>query len=171
MMNNYFAALASYHSWATTKLLRHIDAISEEEYRRDCGLYFVSIHGTLNHMLVGEHNWYVRIAKENSPIVPLDFELESQRTALGNALAQASRRWNSWLTAKPQQNYDGNLHYTRASGEAAEAPFMAVLGHVFNHATHHRGQITAALTAMGHVCPELDFIYWAVAIQPTEIKQ
>ncbi|PFH09559.1 putative damage-inducible protein DinB [Collimonas sp. PA-H2] len=170
-MNSYFAALASYHLWATTKLLGHIDAISEEEYRRDCGLYFASIHGTLNHMLVGERNWYARIAKENSPIVPLDSELESERAALGNALAKASRRWSSWLATQPQQSYDGNLHYTRASGEPAVAPFMAVLGHVFNHATHHRGQITAALTAMGRACPELDFIYWAVAIQPTEIKQ
>ncbi|NKI71287.1 damage-inducible protein DinB [Collimonas pratensis] len=170
-MNSYFAALARYHIWATAKLLGHIDVISEEEYRRDCGLYFASIHGTLNHMLVGERNWYARIAGENSSIVALDTELESQRAALGHALDQASRRWSAWLATHPQQNYDGNLHYTRASGEPATAPFVAVLGHVFNHATHHRGQVTAALTAMGHACPELDFIYWAIAVQPTEIKQ
>jgi uncharacterized damage-inducible protein DinB len=37
-------------------------------------------------------------------------------------------------------------------------PFAPTLGHVFNHATHHRGQITAAITAMGHRCPELDMV-------------
>jgi uncharacterized damage-inducible protein DinB len=30
---------------------------------------------------------------------------------------------------------------------------------VFNHGTHHRGQITAALTAMGRPCPELDLVW------------
>jgi hypothetical protein len=37
--------------------------------------------------------------------------------------------------------------------------FAATLAHVFNHSTHHRGQITAALTAMGQPAPELDMVY------------
>jgi len=37
--------------------------------------------------------------------------------------------------------------------------FAAALAHVFNHSTHHRGQITAALTAMGQPAPELDMVY------------
>ena len=38
-------------------------------------------------------------------------------------------------------------------------PFALTLSHVFNHGTHHRAQITAAVTAMGHVCPELDLVW------------
>jgi uncharacterized damage-inducible protein DinB len=30
---------------------------------------------------------------------------------------------------------------------------------VFNHGTHHRGQISAAITAMGHACPEIDLVW------------
>jgi hypothetical protein len=32
-------------------------------------------------------------------------------------------------------------------------------------ATHHRGQITAALTHLGHDCPELDMVYFLQAEQ------
>ena len=39
------------------------------------------------------------------------------------------------------------------------------LAHVFNHGTHHRGQITAALTALGQPCPELDLVYFLQAEQ------
>ena len=51
------------------------------------------------------------------------------------------------------------LHYKTSTGVEMHLPYAATLMHVFNHATHHRGQITAALTAMGYVCPELDLIY------------
>ena len=40
------------------------------------------------------------------------------------------------------------------------AQIEIVLAHVFNHGTHHRGQITAALTALGQPCPELDLVYF-----------
>lgn len=39
------------------------------------------------------------------------------------------------------------------------AAYFSDLAHVFNHATHHRGQNSAALTHMGHACPELDMAY------------
>ena len=38
-------------------------------------------------------------------------------------------------------------------------PFAQTLAHVFKHSTHHRGQITAALTAMGQPAAELDMVY------------
>nr|WP_272909120.1 DinB family protein [Acinetobacter nectaris] len=37
--------------------------------------------------------------------------------------------------------------------------YVDVLLHVFQHSTHHRGQVTAALTIMGYPCPELDLVY------------
>ena len=171
MMQAYFESLARYHVWATEKLLEQIAAISEEDYRRDCGLFFHSIHGTLNHMLVSERHWYSRIADGISLKMALDAELESRRDLLARAVADASQHWGAWLSSDPQRDYSGNLQYTRATGAPAVAPLTAVLGHVFNHATHHRGQITAALTAMGYACPELDFIYLAVATQQAEMNK
>ena len=50
-MKPYFSVLARYNVWATRKLYEQVDALSELDYRRDCGLFFKSIHGTLNHLL------------------------------------------------------------------------------------------------------------------------
>ena len=44
-------------------------------------------------------------------------------------------------------------------GQLATLPFAATLTHVFNHGTHHRGQITAAFTRLGQPFPELDLVY------------
>jgi uncharacterized damage-inducible protein DinB len=38
-------------------------------------------------------------------------------------------------------------------------PLLPTLLHVFNHGTHHRGQISAALTALGRPAPEMDFVH------------
>ena len=59
----------------------------------------------------------------------------------------------------PAQRWDGVLSYTTMRGTSATLPFAATLAHVFNHGTHHRGQITAALTRLSLPCPELDLVY------------
>jgi uncharacterized damage-inducible protein DinB len=155
----YFSTLARYHVWATKKLFEHIDLLPETDYRRDCGLFFKGIHGTLNHLLVAEQSaWFPRFADGISNRVPLDTELETDRAGLRARLLDAMPRWLPLIASWPVERFDGRLDYTTTTGIAQSLPFAATLGHVFNHATHHRGQISAAVTAMGQPCPEMDVV-------------
>ena len=156
----HFQGLARYNVWATGRLLDAVAELPEADYRRDAGLFFKSIHGTLNHLLVGEHLlWFRRFAEGVSPSVALDAEVEPGREALAARLREGAARWAPLIAAWPAERFDGVLAYTTMRGTPATLPFAATLAHVFNHGTHHRGQVTAALTALGRPCPELDFVY------------
>jgi uncharacterized damage-inducible protein DinB len=158
--HRHFAAQARYHVWATSRLLDAVAKVPDAGYRKDCGLFFKSIHGTLNHLLVGEHLlWYPRFAKGASPLLGLDTEIEPDRERLGQALKGGSANWEPLIASWPAERFDGRLDYRTMKGVPQSLPFAATLGHVFNHATHHRGQITAALTALGQPGPELDWVY------------
>ena len=156
----HFLQLARYNVWATRRLLDAVAAVSEADYRKDVGLFFKSIHGTLNHLLVGEHMlWYPRFAKGTSPSVALNAEVEPDRARLGQALRGGAANWLPLIESWAAERFDGSLNYTNMRGQAMSLPFAPTLAHVFNHGTHHRGQITAALTALDHPCPELDLVY------------
>ncbi|MET0544604.1 MAG: DinB family protein [Variovorax sp.] len=158
-LSHYFAGLARYHAWATRKLLSEdLAQLGDEEWHRDAGLFFGSVHRTVNHLLVTDDIWYARFAEGESPRTALDAELHVDRTRLCEALSDAVGRWHPWSEAIDAARFDGELVYTRGNGEPVRVPFAPALGHVFNHATHHRGQLTAAVTAMGHPGPELDWI-------------
>ena len=139
----HFQTLARYNVWATARVLDATAALPEHDYRRDVGLFFKSIHGTLNHLLVGEHLlWFRRFDEGISPTLALNAEVEPDRAALAERLQAGAACWEPLIARWPAE------------------PFAATLAHVFNHGTHHRGQITAALTALGQPCPELDLVYF-----------
>ncbi len=156
----HFLQLARYNVWATRRLLDAVAMLPEADYRKDCGLFFKSIHGTLNHLLVGEHMlWYPRFARGVSPTVELNAEIEPERERLGQALKGGAANWLPLIESWPAERFDGALSYTNMRGQAMRLPFAATLAHVFNHGTHHRGQISAALTAYGLPAPELDLVF------------
>jgi uncharacterized damage-inducible protein DinB len=167
--HRHFSGQVRYHVWATHRLLEAVSRVSEADYRRDVGLFFKSIHGTLNHLLVGEHLlWYPRFAKGASPVLALNSEIEPDRERLAQALKGGAANWSQLIATWPVERFDGQLSYTTMRGTSANLPFAATLAHVFNHATHHRGQITAALTHLGHDCPELDMVYFLQAEQASK---
>jgi uncharacterized damage-inducible protein DinB len=45
------------------------------------------------------------------------------------------------------------------TGQARTLPMSGALLHVFNHATHHRGQITAAISMLGFEYAPLDLAF------------
>jgi uncharacterized damage-inducible protein DinB len=158
---NHYLTLARYHVWATERLLeRHVAELSDDEYRRDVGLFFKSVHGTLNHLLVTDrHLWFERIANGVSPSRRLDEEVHSDRARLDAALRAGVRAWLPAIESWDEARFDGELIYTSTAGVARTVPFAPALSHAFNHGTHHRGQISAAITMLGHACPEIDLLF------------
>lgn len=160
-LRDHFVTLARYHQWATRRLLDdHLARLPDADYRRDCGLFFRSIHGTLNHLLVAELSlWLRRFVDGASPKVRLDGEVETDRGRLHMGLLDGAAQWLHFVELQPDARFGGTLRYTTMTGRMVELPFGATLAHVFNHGTHHRGQISAALTAMGQPGPVLDLVF------------
>jgi uncharacterized damage-inducible protein DinB/GNAT superfamily N-acetyltransferase len=160
VLREHLQTLARYNLWATQRLAAHVNVLTEADYRRDVRLFFKSIHGTLNHLLVGEHLlWFARFAEGASAVTALDIEAEPDRARLQERLGEGALAWLPLIEVWPEERLLGTLTYQRINGQTVTLPFAAALAHVFNHGTHHRGQITAALTAMGHACPELDMVF------------
>ena len=159
-MTLYVSTLARYNAWATQRLLNAIAPLGDDDYRRDMGLFFRSIHGTLNHLLVAEQLlWFRRFAEGVSPTLALDDEAEPDRTRLAERLLEGAARWQPLIESWPAERFDGVLSYTTMRGNSVSLPVAATLAHVFNHGTHHRGQVTAALTLLGQPCPVIDLVY------------
>ncbi|MGE3849619.1 MAG: DinB family protein [Gammaproteobacteria bacterium] len=152
--------LARYHAWATEVLFGVVRILDDARYRANVGLFFRSVHGTLNHLLVADQVWYGRCIDAPFTVAGLDTEFETERGALACALRAATERWATWLDTLDDARLASTLVYRNMSGAAFEQPLSSVLLHVFNHATHHRGQISAALTQAGLAAPEMDLVWY-----------
>lgn len=68
-MKPHFLMMARYNAWANLRLYKMAGALPEELYRREVGVYFKSLHGTLNHLLVTDRIWMRGLlAKAVTPI-------------------------------------------------------------------------------------------------------
>jgi uncharacterized damage-inducible protein DinB len=157
----HLAQMARYHAWATERLLISVAPISDELYRNPCGLFFSSIHGTLNHMLLTDSEiWYPRFAQTPTTKLALDAELETDRASLASRITTATARWPGYVESLDETALSGDLHYTMTTGQARMLPMQSALLHVFNHGTHHRGQITAAISMFGFEYQPLDLPFF-----------
>lgn len=164
-MQEVARSCAAFHRWALLRLLAAVKPLSDADYRRDCGLYFHSLHGTLNHLLVGERTWYARFTGSECAHRALEEEAEAERSRLAFELAAQAERWREFVDTLDDATLGGDLRYRTMNGLPSVTPFGPTLLHVFTHGVHHRGQCTVALTMQGHAAPELDYIYFLRAVK------
>jgi uncharacterized damage-inducible protein DinB len=162
-LHQHLAMMARYNRWASERLFEQVDTLSEDEYRRDTGLFFKSIHGTLNHLLVAEQLlWFRRFAHGEAPAMQLDAEAEPDRARLRARLLEGAQAWLPWLAALPPARLGSPFAYRSTKGQDLVLPFAATLAHVFNHSTHHRGQVSAGLTMLGRPAPVIDLAHMLI---------
>ncbi|MHB8454465.1 MAG: DinB family protein [Acidiferrobacterales bacterium] len=76
--------MARYNRWAQERLLATLRPLPDDLYHRECGIFFHSIHGTLNHLLVADQLWFGRFT--GSPVAGLrpDSEICAGRDILAD---------------------------------------------------------------------------------------
>ena len=176
MSAHHFRFMAAYHQHCTHNLIQSISKhITSEEYSRNIHLYFNSIHGTMAHLLGGDQIWYERISSVPTPeilstIVPI-YSLEPpneigtawetrspDQKVLFDALLTICNNWIQLLSDKDDAWCTATITYTDTQGNSTSLIRAAGLSQVFNHGTHHRGQISAAFSQFNKAkeCPSFD---------------
>jgi len=158
MLKAQFRTFAKYNAWANLRLYDAAAALSESDYRADCGAFFKSVHGTLNHLLATDRIWLQRFTGEGSASNRLDAILFD---ALGPLREAEDRRIIEFIESLDDARLSSVIKYRAVSTPALfEQQLCPALSHFFNHQTHHRGQIHALLTGLVGRAPELDLVYF-----------
>lgn len=152
-----FPMMARFNAWANEKLYATAGELPEAAYFADRGAFFGSIHRTLNHLLVVDRMWGGRVEGVDRGIRSLDQILHDDFAGLSAARTEEDRRLISLMDALPPQRLESILVYRRMIGTGDEEMRVRhVLITLFNHQTHHRGQVHALLTQSGLRPPPLD---------------
>jgi uncharacterized damage-inducible protein DinB len=156
MSPEWLGASARYNRWMNDKLYGLAATLSDELRKRDLGAFFKSIHGTFNHLLLADRVWLARFKGVTvadgfmgpGGIRSLEQELYGDFDDLRRQRALTDDDLSAWISGLTHEQLAAPLVYLRR-GQKQESPLWWAVAHLFNHQTHHRGQITTLFTQQG----------------------
>lgn len=158
--------LATYNLWMNQRIYDAAEKLSDDRRRKDCGAFFKSIHGTLNHILLADKVWLGRLTGDTFSAKSLDQELYHDFSDLKSERSITDQALIDYVSGLSEQTIAGKLCYTSmVNPEPREYDMSIVLAHVFNHQTHHRGQLTTILSQMGVDIGVTDLIFMPRGVQ------
>jgi uncharacterized damage-inducible protein DinB len=158
-MIDLFRELAAYNQWANARLYAAALALPDQDYRRRTGVFFGSLHATLNHLLVTDRIWLARMTGIGEPPARVDLILFDNRNELAQARRAEDARLSGAVAGYDDAKLAATVRYATTSGTPREQVLSAILLHLFNHQTHHRGQANACLSIItGAEPPTLDLL-------------
>ena len=160
-MKPHFAMFAAYNRWANERVYEAAAKLADADYRANRGAFFGSLHGTLNHLLVGDRIWMRRFTGTGPVHAQLDEILFDDLSGLAAARREEDERIIAYVDGLSEADLATPFTYrTIVKPTDITQPLAPALAHFFNHQTHHRGQAHTLVTiAAGNAAmPSLDLI-------------
>lgn len=171
-MLSLFRQLADYNSWANARLYEAALDLPEDLYRADTGIFFHSLHGTLNHLLLTDRLWLTRLTGVGEQPKRLDDILYENRIELARARLAEDARLIAVVNGYDDDMLSRRHAYKTTSGIPQEQPLSDILLHLFNHQTHHRGQAHASLSiTTKREPPPLDLLIFQRGLPPPNLAE
>ena len=166
----YARTMARYNRWMNERLYECCARLTDEQRKRDAGAFFKSIHGTLNHLLLGDRVWMGRFVGPVFAPKSLSQELYGNFDELRRERAKTDEAIDAWVATLTDERLRGELAYTSIVNPAPRRmPLALAVVHFFNHQTHHRGQLTTLLMQEG-IDPGATDLMWLPASQPAAVE-
>lgn len=163
--------MALYNQWMNTRLYALCAELTDSERRQDRGAFFRSIHGTLNHLLLGDKVWMGRFTGEPFAAASLDQELYRDFAELTEARVLLDEAIICWANSLTEEVLSGQLRYiSMVNPQPRECEYWLVVAHFFNHQTHHRGQLTTLLSQCGKDCGVTDLMWLPEVVERNSVR-
>lgn len=158
----------AFHRWADTKVLAACRSLApglyEEPEPFEVG--WPSIRSVVVHLAWANEVWITRFLREDPVPMFKEADLPTLDDVEASLAASHDRFASVVLPASSASDLAAPFTYTNYYGRVVTAPLWALLRHVVNHGSYHRGQVASKLKRWGVDPPATDFVYWAIEQMP-----
>ena len=145
-----YQRMAAYNGWMTEKVYAAAGKLSDAERKEDRGAFFKSVHSTLNHILFADRAWLGRFTGRTYEIKGMGVDLYENFADLTAAQSAINQDTIAFARDLTPDWLAGTQEWTSGmDGITRQRPRWLLVTHMFNHQTHHRGQVTTLLTQAG----------------------
>lgn len=164
---SYVRTMAAYNRAMNAGIFAAAARLDEAARTADRGLFWASVHGTLAHLLWADRIQMSRLAGWPAPAesvresatATVPFEVLSQRRG------EVDEALCAWAAGLSDADVEGEIAWYSGSRQQHVRTSRALLiAHLFNHQTHHRGQVHAILTGAGLATGDTDL--WILVPEP-----
>ena len=165
-MQDDVVALFAYDHWANTKVLDACRKLTAEQYVAEPVAGWSSVRSTVSHIALATEINLRSLAGDPEERLPSEVELVTVDD-VARLLERAYRGFEGLRsTLTPERlNTVLTLH---AVGRTFTLPRWAMLRHIVNHSTYHRGQVASKLKRFGIEQEITDFFWWVIEQVPQE---
>lgn len=159
---DYARTMARYNCWQNKAVIAAAETLDDAALRLDRGAFFGSILATLNHLLWADRLWMARLdgwkrpeggIAESPDLYPTLAAWKADRMRVDQKLVL-------WARGLRPAQLRGTMTWNSGSlGREFSKPIETCVLHMFNHQTHHRGQVHAMLTAAGVKTAGTDLVF------------
>jgi uncharacterized damage-inducible protein DinB len=165
-MTDDFASLFAYNRWANARVLDACRKLTPEQYTAEPVPNWSSIRSTIYHIAIVTDGWLRGLAADPDESLPTEAEIAMVDDA-ERLLERAYRRFDEMLPSLTPERLAAPVTLKRR-GRVATLPPWAVLRHIVNHSTYHRGQVASKLKRFGVEQPATDFVFWVFEQVPQQ---
>ena len=160
MVPAYARMMSAYNAWMNERIYTACADMSDGERRRDRGAFFGSIHRTLDHIIYADSAFLARFKGEPPPYTRPDVEIHAEFAAMRATRMALDRTIDEWAAGLDAGWLAAPFTYRSfVDGKQRTLPAWVLVTHLFNHQTHHRGQVTTLLKQAG-VDPGVTDLPW-----------
>src|SRR5438445_4380630 len=166
LMQDDVVTLFAYGRWANTKVLDACRKLTAEQYVAEPVPGWSSVRSTISHIAVATEFNLRTLASDPDDRIPTEADLATVDD-VAQLLERAYRRFEELRPTLTPERLNTVLTL-RAVGRTFTLPRWAILRHIVNHSSYHRGQVASKLKRFGIEQPITDFFWWVIEQVPQE---